>query len=102
MAAGAISEQSSATGINGQQIDESTGLAGAAYLFTRDGSSWSQQAYVKASNTNSSDRFGWSISLDGAGNTLAVGAYTEGSDATGVGGDQDNNDAVNSGAVYLY
>ena len=102
LAAGAISEQSSATGINGQQIDESTGLAGAAYLFTRDGSSWSQQAYVKASNTNSSDRFGWSISLDGAGNTLAVGAYTEGSDATGVGGDQDNNDAVNSGAVYLY
>ena len=102
LAAGAISEQSSATGINGQQIDETAGLAGAAYLFTRDGSTWSQQAYVKASNTNASDRFGWSISLDGAGTSLAVGAYTEGSNATGVDGDQSNNGAANSGAVYLY
>jgi hypothetical protein len=102
LAAGAYSEQSSATGINGQQIDETTGLAGAAYLFSRNGATWSQQAYIKASNTNASDRFGWSISLDGAGTTLAVGAYTEGSDATGVAGDQDNNNAANSGAVYLY
>ncbi|MEX1363042.1 MAG: FG-GAP repeat protein, partial [Nannocystaceae bacterium] len=44
--------------------------------------------YVKASNTGASDLFGWSVALSGDGSTLAVGAYQEDSNATGIGGNQ--------------
>ena len=59
-----------------------------------------QEAYVKASNTGASDRFGSSVAL--SGDTLAVGAYLEDSNATGIGGNQTNDSAVDSGAVYLF
>src|SRR5690606_32453652 len=61
-----------------------------------------QHAYVKASNTEGSDMFGSSVSLSGDGNSLAVGAFGDDSNATGIDGDQNNSDATNSGAVYLY
>ncbi|OWY70172.1 hypothetical protein B7486_17095 [cyanobacterium TDX16] len=97
---GAYKEGSSATGINGNQADNSTFNAGAAYVFSRSGSTWTPQAYVKASNTGSSDAFG--VSLAASGDTLVVGAQSESSDATGVNGDQNNNNASTSGAVYVF
>ena len=69
------------------------------YVFTRSGRTWSQQAYLKASNTGTGDEFGSSVSL--SGDTLAVGAYWEDSNATGVNGDQNDNSARSSGAVYV-
>jgi AICAR transformylase/IMP cyclohydrolase PurH len=65
---------------------------------------WSQQAYVKASNTDNPDFFGSSVALSDDGNTLAVGATEEDSDAKGVGGDQADNSGLyfDGGAVYLY
>lgn len=102
LAVGDHGESSNATGINGSQIDNSANLAGAAYIFSRSSSGWSQQAYVKASNTGAGDRFGGAVALAGNGNTLAVGAYSEGSNATGIGGNQDDNTASYAGAVYLY
>src|SRR5207302_1588638 len=51
MAVAAYYESSAATGINGNQNDHSIPEAGAVYVFTRTGTSWSQQAYIKASNT---------------------------------------------------
>ena len=71
-------------------------------MFSRNGTTWTQQAYVKASNTGENDWFGRNISLSGDGNTLAVGALTEDSNATGIGGDDDNNLATDSGAVYVF
>ena len=59
-------------------------------MFTRSGATWSQQAYVKSSNTGSNDEFGYSLGLATDG-TLAVGAPGEASAATGVGGNQANN-----------
>ena len=53
--------------------------------------------YGKASNTGAGDQFGWSMSL--SGDTLAVGAPTRSSNATGIGGDQTNNTSTSSGAV---
>jgi hypothetical protein len=41
------------------------------------------------------------VALSADGNTLAVGATGENSNATGIGGDQTNNSA-SAGAVYLY
>ena len=55
---GAYGEDSNATGVNGNQSDNSADGAGAAYVFVRSGTTWSQQAYLKASNTGASDHFG--------------------------------------------
>ena len=60
-----------------------------------------KQAYIKASNTGTSDSFGHSVALSSDGNTLAVGAYEEDSNATGVNGNQTNNSSTNSGAAYI-
>ena len=46
MAVAAHWESSAATGINGNQNDDSIPQAGAVYVFTRTGTTWMQQAYV--------------------------------------------------------
>src|SRR6185369_603680 len=63
LAVGAYQEASAATGIGGNQTDNSAGSAGAVYVFTRSGTTWSQQAYLKASNTGAGDFFGSSVAL---------------------------------------
>lgn len=102
LAVGAPEEDSNATGIDGDQGNNSSVRSGAVYVFTRDGETWTQQAYIKASNTAAGDWFGYGLALSGDGNTLAVGASDEDSNARGVGGDQGNNSAVQSGAVYVF
>ncbi len=59
-----------------------------------------QEAYMKASNTGTGDRFGTSVAL--SGDTMAVGVYQEDSNATGIDGDHTNNSAADSGAVYVF
>ncbi len=103
LAVGVIHEDSAAIGVTGNQADKSAASAGAAYVFTRDNTGvWTQQAYVKASNTDAGDRFGQSVALSGDGNTLAVGAGLEDSAAIGVNGDQADNSAVGAGAAYVF
>ncbi|MFS1525565.1 FG-GAP repeat protein [Microbulbifer sp. 2304DJ12-6] len=102
LAVGALGEDSSTMGIDGDQANNDAFLSGAVYVFSRTGATWAQQAYVKASNTDEKDLFGRRVSLSGDGNTLAVGAYGEGSNATGIDGDQAINDLDNSGAVYVF
>jgi hypothetical protein len=102
LAVGAYGEHSNATGINGSQTNYLADKSGAVYVFTRSGTAWSQEAYIKASNTQSMDYFGWSVSLSADGTTLAVGAEREGSGATGINGDQNDNAANPSGAVYVF
>ena len=105
LAVGSTGEASSATGINGNQTDTSMDEAGAVYIFTRGGATWSQQAYVKASNTGTPDvgnQFGYSVALSGDGNNLAVGSTSEPSAANGVNGDQKNTSAPDSGAAYVF
>ena len=102
LAVGAEGENSATIGINGNQNDFSAIEAGAVYVFTRSGDLWQQQAYIKASNTGEFDRFGIEVSLSADGNTLAVGADAEDSAATGINGEQNDNSALGSGAVYVY
>jgi FG-GAP repeat len=98
---GAFDERSNATGVNGNQADNSAGASGAAYVFVRDsGGVWSQQAYLKASNTESHDRFGFSVAV--YGDTVVVGAFDERSNATGVNGNQADNSVSQSGAAYVF
>jgi hypothetical protein len=58
---------------------------GAAYVFTRSGASWSQQQKLVAADGADSDRFGYSVALDGE--TALVGAY---------------GDNTNQGAAYVF
>src|SRR4029079_5832817 len=98
-AVGAV-DPSCATGINGNQSNSDCPGAGAVYVFTRTDSTWSQQAYLKASNANAGDEFGGSVSL--SGDTLVVGAVGEDSCARGINGDQASNTCQQSGAVYVF
>jgi hypothetical protein len=97
---GAPEEDSNSTGVNANQTDNSASSSGAAYVYTRNGTSWSQQAYLKASNTGSSDNFGYAVSI--SGETVAVGAHQEDSIATGVNGNEADNSVSSSGAVYVF
>jgi hypothetical protein len=97
---GAPNEDSNATGVNGNQADNSAGSAGAAYVFTRNGGVWRQQAYLKASNTGTGYAFGASVAI--SGDTVVVGSYGEDSNATGVNGNQADNSALDSGAAYVF
>ncbi|RLB46954.1 MAG: hypothetical protein DRJ42_26480, partial [Deltaproteobacteria bacterium] len=102
LAVGAPLEKSAASDIGGLQSDDTASNAGAVYVFTRAGEMWTQQAYIKASNTDVDDSFGGSVSLSADGNTLAVGAMGEASAANTIDGDQSNNSASDAGAVYVF
>jgi FG-GAP repeat protein len=93
-------EASTATGINGNQSDNSATDSGAAYVFVRDGSNWIQKAYLKASNTGAYDIFGYSVAVSRG--TIVVGAPHEESRATGINGDQTDNGAAFTGAAYIF
>ena len=90
---GARDEESSATG-GGD--DNSTSDSGAAYVFVKDGITWTQQAFLKASNADENDEFGTSVAI--YGNILVVGAPREDSDGI----DPTNNDSSSSGAAYVF
>lgn len=103
-------EDGGALGVGGTP-DTAAPSAGAAYVFTRTGSTWSPGTYVKASNTEMGDGFGASIALSADGNTMAVGAQSDDSPATNFNGSQlddcdssgnGSNCAAGSGAVYVY
>jgi hypothetical protein len=102
MAVGAPFESGGVAGVNGNQRDNSVYASGAVYVYIRQGDSWTQQAYVKASNPGQSDHFGSSVALSRDGNTMAIAAHWEASGATGVNGNQNDNSIPQSGAVYVF
>lgn len=97
---GAFGEASSATGVGGNPLSNSKYRAGAAYVFVRTGSTWSQQAYLKASNTDTADYFGRSVAI--SGDRMVVGAPREDGGGAGVGADDSDNSMEQAGAAYLY
>jgi len=77
------------TAVIGARYEDTGGSnAGAAYVFTRSGGSWTQQAKLLASDAQSSDYFGVSVAV--SGDTAVIGAYGE---ATG---------GSYAGAVYVF
>ena len=102
LAVGAVGEGSGASGINGDQADDSSRNSGAVYVFDREGPSWVQRAYVKPSNTTLSQLFGADLALTVDGTRLVVGSPLEISNATGIDGDQTNSSASGAGAAYLF
>ncbi len=100
LAVGAYLEDSDSIGV-GSTPNENTSSAGAVYVFSRTASTWSEQAYIKASNSDGFDQFGLAVSLSADGNTLVVGAPSENSDSIGV-GSTPNESATNAGAAYVF
>ncbi|MBX3656704.1 MAG: hypothetical protein KF686_21220 [Ramlibacter sp.] len=76
--------------------------SGAAFVFVRSGATWSQQAYLKPSNTRTPHRFGNAMFMSADGHTLAVSSYREDSNATGFNGDQASTAAADAGAVFMF
>ena len=98
MAVAAPQEASNATGVNGNQADNSSRASGAVYVFRRVTSGWRQEAYLKAGVNqvsewfgNSLDRRNKSLAINADGTLLAVGA--RGLDTPGIG---------DAGVVYIY
>ena len=61
---------------------------GSAYVFVRNGSAWTQQAKLTASDGALGDQFGTSVSV--SGDTAIVGAYN------------DDDKGMNSGSAYIF
>lgn len=83
--------------------DNSATGAGAAYVYQRTGTTWAQQAYLKASNAGAGDNFGHSVAI--YGDTLVVGAYLEASNQTTLSEGTTasaNNSANGAGAAYVF
>jgi hypothetical protein len=97
---GAPWESSNAMGVNGDQRSILAPTSGAAYVFVRNGTSWTQQAYLKASNTRANTYFGYSVAI--SGDTIVVGAGGESSSAKGVNGNQADTRVPNAGAAYVF
>jgi hypothetical protein len=70
------------------QDDDNGTDCGSAYIFKRDGTSWSEQAKLLASDGNDFDRFGCSVSI--SGDYAIVGAY------------QDDDNGTDSGSAYIF
>jgi len=71
------------------------------YIFTRAAGTWTQQAYIKASNTDPNDLFGYAVGLSADGNTLAASAYDEDSSSRTINGPMDTG-RRGSGAVFVF
>lgn len=90
---------------NGQTAsnDNSSEKSGAVYIYKRTGTNWSQEAYIKPTNSDSGDEFGVTLDLDG--DFLVVGAHKEDSDQktiTNSSSASTNNSRIDSGAVYIF
>lgn len=75
----------------GAWLDDDDGdRSGAAYLFTRSGTAWTQQSKLTADDAAAGDQFGYSVSINGSGTVVLVGANTD-SDA-----------GSESGSMYVF
>lgn len=108
LAIGAWGESSAVSGPHTSPIpDVATNRykSGAAYVYRHNSVAWTEDAYIKAGNSNNNDRFGWGVAVSGNGDWLAIIARDEDSDTSGVhasSADQTSNAASGSGAAYLY
>ena len=77
------SSQTFITKGGGAGSDDGAPDAGAAYVFARNGSIWSHQAYLKPTVGEANDYFGSSVSI--SNDTIVVGAFGEDANGTDAG-----------------
>ena len=91
---GAYAESSSTSD---DENDNSASQSGAVYMFTRNSGIWTQKAYIKASNVEAGDGFGYSVDINQ--DSVVIGANFEDSS---TGGDESDNSASSAGAAYVW
>ena len=74
--------------VGANEDDDAGGSSGSAYVFTRAGTTWTEEAKLTASDAAGGDNFGISVAIDG--NTIVVGAYS------------DINAGIRGGSVYVF
>ena len=81
------------TALIGARFDDNPNgeSAGSAYVFNKDGGTWTQQTKLTSDDGGSHDSFGISVSLSGDGTTALIGAPGE-----------EGPDGDNTGAVYVF
>ena len=79
---------SGTTGIMGALNDDAGRQSGSAYIFTRQGTAWAQQAKLTASDAASGDLFGVDVAV--SGDVAVVGAYL------------DDDAGTSSGSAYVF
>jgi hypothetical protein len=76
------------TALIGANRDDNNGVfSGSAYVYTRTGTNWTEQAKLIASDGEAEDRFGYSVSL--SGDTALIGS-------------EDGDNGPNSGSAYVF
>ena len=80
-----------ATALIGAYSDDDKGTdSGSAYVFKYNGTSWTQQSKLTASDGAASDWFGYSVSISSDGTTALIGARL------------DDDKGTNSGSAYVF
>jgi len=74
--------------IGARYDDVNESNAGSAYIFIRDGTTWSEQVKITASDGARNDFFGWSVSISG--------------DYAVIGARMDDDNGSNSGSAYIF
>jgi hypothetical protein len=100
MVVGASGDASGARGIDANPMRTDGNLSGAVYLFTRDPAGWSSPTFLKSSNSDPRDGFGYAVSCSET--HIAVSAPFESSRAAGINGDSADNSLPGSGAIYIF
>ncbi|NBX91626.1 MAG: hypothetical protein EBQ85_00155, partial [Proteobacteria bacterium] len=107
----AFESSSQATITNGPtaSANQSLSSSGAAYVFKRTGTTWTQEAYLKAPNPDSGDMFGanyYQGVVAISGDTIVAGAWGEDNSQTtirnGTFDGADLGNAPDSGAAYVF
>ena len=91
------------TAVIGARYDDDNGKnkkSGSAYVFTRSGTSWSEQQKITDSDADYGHEFGHSVAIDGE--TIVIGVPGHSDEETLLTDDpEDSDDGYNSGAAYI-
>lgn len=92
-------ENGSSSGVGGDPNRRDASQTGAVYLYARTDEGWKFSTYLKATNPDAADQFGWMVAL--GSDFAVVGAMLE--DGAGQGIDPpDSDSSTDSGAVYIF
>ena len=85
-----VSDDGSTMVVGAHGEDDKGSAAGAVYIYSWDGSNWTGEEKLTASDGAANDYFGWTVDISEDGNTILVSAY----------GDDDK--GSNAGSAYIY
>jgi trimeric autotransporter adhesin len=98
----ALSSDGSTLAVAAPGEDGTIANSGAAFVFGRNGTAWSELSVLKAPNAGDNDQLGFDIAISGGSNTVLVGTGYEDSGGTGTTADPDDDSSPDSGAAYVW